>query len=97
MFQLYPPKTKFDKKYGWQYTPMHMIFDMNQQDLGHKTGLVIGGHVVYSTEHTPYLSSIKDMSVIIMILVVVNNGLGIMAGDIGNSLCTDPCPENIWS
>ena len=75
VLQFYPTKTKFDKKYGWQYTPMHMIFDMNQQDLGHKTGLVIGGHVVDSTEHTPYSSSIKDMSVIIMILIAVKNGL----------------------
>ena len=33
VFQLYIPKTKFDKKYGWQDAPMYMIFDVNQQDL----------------------------------------------------------------
>ena len=33
VLQLYPPKTKFEKKDGWKYAPMHMIFDVNQQDL----------------------------------------------------------------
>ena len=32
-----------------------------------------------------------------MILVDVNNGLGIMAVDIGNLFCMDPYDEHIWS
>ena len=33
MFQLYPPKNNFEKKCGWKYAPMHMLFDVKQQDL----------------------------------------------------------------
>ena len=50
-----------------------------------------------STEHTTYLSNIKDVSARIMILIDVNNGLRLMAGDIGNAFCKAPCDENIWS
>ena len=46
---------------------------------------------------TPHTSTIKYVSVILVILVAVNNGLGIMAGDIGNTFCMSPCTENIWS
>ena len=31
--QFYPPKTKLGNKDGWQHTSMHIIFDVNQQDL----------------------------------------------------------------
>ena len=84
VFQLYPPKTKFEKKDGWKYASMHMIFDVNQQDLRHKARLVVGGHVVDSMENTTYLSTIKYVSVRLSLLISVKNGLGIMAGDIGN-------------
>ena len=97
MFQLYPPKTKFDNKDGWQYAPMHMMFDVKKQDLRHKSRLVVGGHSVDSTEYTTYSSTIKDVYVRLMILISVKNGLGLMAGDIGNALCTSPCAENICS
>ena len=43
VFQIYPPKTKFDKKYGWQFAPMHIVFDMKQHNLRHKARLVVGG------------------------------------------------------
>ena len=33
VLQLYPPKNNFEKKCGWQYAPMHMLFDVKQQDL----------------------------------------------------------------
>ena len=85
VFILYPPKTKFEKKYGWQYTTVRIIFDVKQQDLRYKTRLVGGRHVVDSTEHTKYLSTIKYVSIILMILIDAKNGLGLMARDIGNS------------
>ena len=49
------------------------------------TRLVGGRHVVDSTEHTKYLSTIKYVSIILMILIDAKNGLGLMARDIGNS------------
>ena len=33
VFQLYPTKTKFDNKDGWQYAPMHMIFSCGSAGL----------------------------------------------------------------
>ena len=97
VFQFYPEKTNFEKKDGWKYTPMHIIFDVKQQDLQQKDRLVVGRHVVDSTEYTKYSSTIKYVSMRLMILIAVNNGLGIMYGDIGNALCMDLCAENIWS
>ena len=61
-----------------------MIFDVKQQDLRHKFRLVVGEHVVDSTEHTTYSYNIKYVSVILMILIAVKNGSGIMARYIGN-------------
>ena len=40
---------------------MHLIFDVNHQDLREKDRLVVGGHVVDSTEHTTYSSTIKTI------------------------------------
>ena len=97
MFQLYPPKTRFWKKDGWQYAPMHLIFGVKHYDLRHKDRLVFGGVFVDSTEHNTYSSTIKYVSVRLILFIAVKNGLVIMAGDIGNSLCTAPCPKNIWS
>ena len=74
---------------------MHMIFDVKQQDLQQKARLVVDGNIVDYTEHTIYSSTIKDVSVRIILLIAEKNGSGIMAGDIGNELCTAPCAENI--
>ena len=76
---------------------MHIIFDVKQQYLLHKARIVVGGHVLDSTDHTTYSYTIKDVSVRLMILIVVKNWLGIMAEDIVNAFCTSPCAENIWS
>ena len=75
VFQLYPPKTKFKKKYGWKYALMHMIFDVQQQDLQKKDRIVVVGNVVDSTDHTTYSYTIKDVPVRLMRLISVQNGL----------------------
>ena len=59
LLQLSPPKIKFDKKDGWKYASMHIIFDVKQQDLRHKARIVVGGLVVDSKENTTYLSTIQ--------------------------------------
>ena len=74
-----------------------MIFYVKKQGLKHKARLVVSGHVVDSTEHTTYSSTIKYVSVRLMLLIDVNNGLGIMAVDIGNTLYTAPRDQNNWS
>ena len=72
-------------------------FGVKQKDLRHNSRLVVGGHIVDSTEHTTYSYTIKYVSVRLMILIDVKNGLGLVSGDIGNVLCRSPCDENIWS
>ncbi len=59
-FQFYGPNQKFSKNEGWQYAPIHMIFDVKQQDLRYKARLVVGGHVVDSSDHITYSSFIKE-------------------------------------
>ena len=76
---------------------MRMVFYVNQQDLRHKFGILVGGNVVDSTEHTTYSSTIKYVYVILIIFIAVKNGLVLMAVDIGNSLCTALFDGNIWS
>ena len=95
VFKLYPHKTKFDNKDGLQYAPMHIFFVVKQKDLRHNSRLVVGGHVVDSTEHTTYSSTSNDKSMKIMILIAEKNGLVLVSAYILNALCTDPCAENI--
>ena len=56
---------------------------------------MFGGIVVDSTEHNTYSYTIKYVFVRIILFVALKNGLGLMAGDIGNTFCTAPCAENI--
>ena len=96
VFEYFDPGTSFPKEEGWQYAPMQMIFDV-KHDLRRKARFVVGGHVIDSSGHTTYSSTIKDLSVRLMLLIAVKNDLGFMAGDIGNAFCTAPCAEKIWS
>ena len=58
---------------------------------------MVGGHAVDSTEHTTYSSTIKYVYVRLIILIAVENRLGIMAVDIVNSSCTLPCAKTFWA
>eukprot|EP00957_Ditylum_brightwellii_P208693 15358546-Ditylum_brightwellii.AAC.1 len=75
---------------------MQMIFNV-KHDLRRKTRFVVGGHVIDSTGHMTYSSTIKDLSVRLMLLIAMKHDLGFMAGNIGNVFCTAPCAEKIWS
>ena len=70
---------------------MKLIFDIKPQDLRHKVRLVVRGHVVDSSEHTTYLSAIKDIYVRTHQMIAVKTILVIMAGDIENYFCTALC------
>ena len=76
---------------------MWMIVDINQNNLRHKSSLVVGGHVVDSSEHTTYSTTIKDICVWLVLMIAVKFLLGIMYGDIRNDVFTAPCVEKIWS
>jgi Reverse transcriptase (RNA-dependent DNA polymerase) len=76
---------------------MHMIFDVKQQDMRYKARLVVGGHVIDSSDYTTYSSVIENISVRLLFLAATHQNLGIMTGDIGNAFPTAPCAEKVWS
>ena len=96
-FKFMPPNHKLNKQDGWQFAPLHMIFEIKQQDVRHKARFVVGGHVVDASMYVTYSSTIQDLSVRLLMLVAVQNGLDLMAGDIGNAFPTAPCTEKVWS
>jgi hypothetical protein len=42
VFNFHLPNHKCDRKDGWQFAPMHMIFDIKQPDMRYKARLVVG-------------------------------------------------------
>ena len=96
VFQNYLPKKKIENNYAWQWAPMWMILDIKQQGLRHKSGIVIGGHVMEMSEHTTYSLKIKYISFRLMLMISVKKVFGLMTGDIISFFCTAPCTENIW-
>jgi hypothetical protein len=97
VFEYKSPTYICNKSEGWQFAPMHMIFDIKQQDLQHKARLVYGGHVIDSSGHVTYSSNIRDISVRLLMIVATQNHLDMrMVGDIGNAFPTAPCAEKIY-
>jgi hypothetical protein len=57
VFDFHSPNTRFSRNNGWQFAPMHMIFDI-KADGRFKAGLCVGGNVLDCSEHTTYSSTI---------------------------------------
>ena len=72
------------------------IFFYIKQDGRHKARLIVDRHVIDSKDHITYSSTIKDISVKLLMFVGIQNGLGFMSGDIGNACCNAPCAEKVW-
>ena len=72
-----------------------MVFDIKQQDMRYKARLVVGGNVIDSSKYSTYSSTIGNLSVKLLFLVAVQNGLDLMCGDIGNAFPTAPCGEKV--
>lgn len=97
VFKFHSSTHKCSKHEGWSFAPMHMIFDIKREDLRYKARLVIGGHVIDSSSHNTYSSTVQDISVRLLQLVALQNQLHIMTGDISNAFCTAPVAEKIYS
>eukprot|EP00957_Ditylum_brightwellii_P074748 5681214-Ditylum_brightwellii.AAC.1 len=67
-----------ERKDGWQYALMHMIFDI-KHDLQRKAQFVVGSHVIDSSDHNIYSSTMKDILVRLMMLIAVKNNRGMMS------------------
>ena len=94
-FRYHPPGTSFDKRKGWQFTKIHIIFDIKQQDLRHKARFVVGRHMLDSSMYNTYLSTIQGISIRLLFLIAMDNNLNIMTGDVNNAFPTAPCSEKV--
>jgi Reverse transcriptase (RNA-dependent DNA polymerase) len=96
-FEFHEPNINFKRSEGWQFASMHMIYDVKQEDLRHKARFVVGGHMVDSTSHITYSSTIQDITIQLLMIFSIKNQLNLMVGDVGNAFPTAPCAEKIWS
>ena len=96
VFDFHPPDKRFDRKDGWQFAPMHMIFDI-KADGRFKARLCVGGNVLDVSTHTTYSSTIQDLSVRLLMVIAAQNGLHMMTADVANAFCTAPNMEKVWS
>ena len=73
-----------------------MIFDV-KVDLRRKARLVIGGHVVDSTGHEVYASTMKSVSARVLMTIAAANDLDVMVGDIGNAYLHASTEEKVYT
>eukprot|EP00957_Ditylum_brightwellii_P050132 3800560-Ditylum_brightwellii.AAC.2 len=57
MFKYHNPSTEFKKKEGWQFALIHVIVDI-KHDLQHKAHFVVRTHVIDSSMHRTYSSTV---------------------------------------
>eukprot|EP00980_Cylindrotheca_fusiformis_P010182 scaffold2267_cov92-Cylindrotheca_fusiformis.AAC.1 len=96
VFDFHPPSKRFERSNGWQFAPMHMIFDI-KADGRYKARLCVGGNVLDCENHVTYSSTIKDITIRLLMVVAAQNNLSTMTTDIANAFCTAPSLEQIWS
>ena len=81
---------------SYQFAPLRMIFTM-KQDLRCKARLVIGSHVIDSSEHLGYSSVDKMTSARLLNLIAKAQGLECLAGDVGNAYLNAETKEKIYT
>ena len=84
VFQYFSLNTRKEGSDGWQKAPMRMIFDV-KKDGRYKARLVVGGHVIDSSEHETFSSTVQDLSIRLLMLVGLQNGLNFTSADVGNA------------
>eukprot|EP00957_Ditylum_brightwellii_P074023 5624595-Ditylum_brightwellii.AAC.1 len=68
VFEFHKSSVRMHRKDGWQYAPMHMIFDI-KHDLQRKAEFDVGSHVIDFSDHNTYSSTVKDILVRLMMLI----------------------------
>ena len=94
-FEFHPPNFKLGKDY--QFAPLHMIFDIKNEDLRHKARLVISGHIVDSSMYNSYQAVIQTMTIRMLMTIALSEDLKVITGDIGNAYVHAECGEKIYS
>ena len=86
------PDRTVSKADGWQYAPMHMIFDVKQEDLRYKVRLVGGSCCGFVYSHNLLVHDLRYLCPILF-LIAAQNHLELMVGDVRNAFSTAPCAE----
>ena len=73
LFRKLPSLIRKARAKGFQFVPLRMLFDV-KVDLRRNSRIVIGGHIVDSSGHVVYASTMKSVSVrILMTIAAANN------------------------
>ena len=81
---------------GFQFTTLRMIFEV-KVDLRRKARLFIEGHVIDSSRHEVYASTMKSVPARILKTIAAVNNLYVMTGDIGNAYLNDNNEDKIYT
>ena len=96
VFKKFPLSLHKARAKGFKFALLRMIFDI-KVDLRRNARLVIGGHVVNSTGHKVYASTMKSVSSRILMTIAAANYLEIMTGDIGNAYLHTETEEKVYT
>ena len=96
VFKKFPSSLRKARGKGFQFAPLRMIFDV-KVDLRGKFRLVIGAHIVNSTGHEVYVSTMKSVSARVLMAIAATNDLDIMLGDIGNAYLHADIKEKVYT
>ena len=87
---------KLLKGKGFKFCPLRMIFDIKQD--GHrKACLVIGGHVLDSTDLDTYASVMKAISQRLLMVIALANDYQVLTGDIKNAYLYADCDIKVYT
>ena len=81
---------------GYSFAPLRMIFDVKQGGR-RKARLVIGGHVLDSTDMDTYASVMKAISQRLLMIIVLLNGHKVLTGDIKNAYLYANCTIKVYT
>ena len=83
-FKLLTKEQRARLKEDYQYAPLRCIFDIKETGR-RKARIVIGGHVIDTTGHDTYASTMKTISARLLMLLASANKLEVLTGDISNA------------
>ena len=95
-FKKFPSSLRKARGKGFQFAPLRMIFDV-KVGIRIKARLVIGGHVVNSTGHEVYASTIKSVSSRFLMTIADANDLDVMVGGIRNTYLHADTEEKVYT
>ena len=87
---------KLLKGKGFKFCPLRMIFDI-KQDGRRKARLVIGGHVLDSTDLDTYASVMKAISQRLLMVIALANDYQVLTGDIKNAYLYADCVIKVYT